>query len=179
MHRDLHDTARPALTELIRRTGETAFLSALTSDGLSVVYIDKVESDHIIRYAAGVGDRRPLHATSSGKVILAFLPADACDEILRVLPLTRHTDRTVTSPQALRASLDEIRRVGVSVSVDEVVRGVSGVSAPIVDGHEHIVGACTIGGPTDRMRPRLRQFATEVKGTARAISALLGHRRSR
>ena len=175
--RDLHEAARPALMQLMRRTGETVFLSALTSDRMSVVYVDKVESEHIIRYAAGVGDRRPLHATSSGKVILAFLDADARDDILRSLPLARHTDRTVTSLPALRAALDEIRRTGVSVSVDEVVRGVSGVSSPIFEGGDRVVGACTIGGPTDRVRPRLKELATEVKATARAISSLLGHRR--
>ncbi len=71
-HRDLIEVARPAVVDLMRRTGETVFLGTLCSDRASIVYVDKVESDHVIRYAGGVGDRRPLHATSSGKVILAF-----------------------------------------------------------------------------------------------------------
>ena len=53
--RDLAEVARPALVELMRRTGETVFLGTLAGDGLSVVYVDKVESEQIIRYAAGVG----------------------------------------------------------------------------------------------------------------------------
>ncbi|MBI3827692.1 MAG: IclR family transcriptional regulator [Candidatus Rokubacteria bacterium] len=174
--RELPELARPALHELMRRTGETVFLGTLAGDGRSVVYVDKVESEQIIRYAAGVGDRRPLHATSSGKAILAFLAADASETILRSLPLDRHTERTVTSLPALRAALEEIRRAGVCVSVDELVRGASGVAAPIVDRHGRVVAACSIGGPTDRMRPQLRQLAVEVKAAARAISALLGHR---
>jgi DNA-binding IclR family transcriptional regulator len=56
------------------------------------------------------------------------------------------------------------------------VRGASGVAAPIFDRHGAGVGACTIAGPTDRLRPRLRQLAAEARDTARAISALLGHR---
>jgi IclR family acetate operon transcriptional repressor len=176
VHRELGDVARPALAELMRRTGETVFLGTLASDRLTVVYIDKVDSEQIIRYAAGVGDRRPLHATSLGKAILAFLPEEERDEILRALPLERHTERTVTTAAALRASLDETRRAGVSVSVDEMVRGASGVAAPIVDRDGRVVGACSIGGPTDRMRSHLRQLATEVKTTARAVSALLGYR---
>jgi DNA-binding IclR family transcriptional regulator len=175
-HRELPEVARPALVALARRTGETVFLGTLAGDGLSVVYVDKVESEHIIRYAAGVGDRRPLHATSTGRAILAFLPAEQREEILGMLPLERHTERTVTSLPALRASLAEIQRTGVCVSVDEMVRGASGVAAPIVDRHDHLVGACTIAGPTDRVRPRLRQLAAEAKEAARAISALLGHR---
>jgi DNA-binding IclR family transcriptional regulator len=175
-HRELHDVARAALVELMRRTGETVFLGALASDRRAVVYIDKVESEHIIRYAAGVGDRRPLHATSSGKAILAFLPEEQREDILRSLPLTRHTERTVTTLSALRASLDEIRRTAVCVSVDELVRGASGIAAPILDRHHRVIGVCTIGGPTDRVRPKLRALAIEVKVTARTISALLGHR---
>jgi DNA-binding IclR family transcriptional regulator len=177
-HRELHEAARPALLDLMRRTGETVFLGTLTNDRTSVVYIDKVDSDQVIRYAAGVGDRRPLHATSSGKTILAFLGADEREEILRAIPLGRQTERTVTSLPALRASLEEIRRTGVCASVDEMVRGASGVSAPIFERNGHVVGACTVGGPTDRMRPRLRELAAEVKTTARVISALLGHRAS-
>jgi DNA-binding IclR family transcriptional regulator len=175
-HRELPDLARPALVELMRRTGETVFLAALTSDRAAVVYVDKVDTEHIIRYAAGVGDRRPLHATSTGKAIVAFLPVAEREEILRSISLTRHTDRTVTTVAALRASLDDIRRAGVCVSVDEVMRGVSGIAAPVFDRHGHVVGACAIGAPSDRVRPQLRQLATEVKATARAISALLGHR---
>ena len=173
--RGLPDVARPALLELARRTGETVFLGALTADGLAVVYVDKVESEQLIRYAAGVGDRRPLHATSSGKAILAFLPPERRDEILRALPLTRHTDRTLTSVAALRAALEEVRRAGVAVSIDELVRGASGVAAPVFDRTGQVAGACTIGGPTDRVRRQQRPFAAEVKATARAISALLGH----
>jgi DNA-binding IclR family transcriptional regulator len=175
-HRELVEVARPALVDLMRRTGETVFLGTLSSDRTSIVYVDKVESDHIIRYAAGVGDRRPLHATSSGKVMLAFLPEEEREEIVRSLSLAPHTERTVTSGMALRASLDEIRRAGVCVTVDELVPGASGIAAPVFDRHGRVAGACAIGGPTDRVRPRVRTLSTDVKTTARALSARLGHR---
>src|SRR5262245_18302256 len=174
-HRDLVEVARPGLLELMRRTGETVFLGALAGDRASVVYVDKVESDQVIRYAGGVGDRRPLHATSSGKAILAFLSAGEREEILRSLSLARHTERTVTSLTALRTSLEEIQRSGVCVTVDELVPGASGIAAPVFDRHGQVAGACAIGGPTDRVRPRLKILATEVKAAARGLSALLGH----
>jgi DNA-binding IclR family transcriptional regulator len=173
--RELAQVARPALAELLRRTGETVFLSALSSDRASIVYVDKLESDHIIRYAAGVGDRRPLHATSSGKAILAFLSEAEREDVLRSLSLDRHTERTVTTLAALRASLAEVRRKGVCVTVDEVVPGASGIAAPVFDRHGRVAGACAVGGPTNRVRPRIRALAAEVKATARALSAQLGH----
>jgi DNA-binding IclR family transcriptional regulator len=174
--RELVEIARPAAVALMRRTGETVFVAVLSSDRTSVVYVDKVESDHIIRYAGGVGDRRPLHATSSGKVMLAFLSADEREEMLRSLSLSRHTDRTVTSLSALRGALDEVRRAGVCITVDELVAGASGIAAPVFDRYGRVAGACAIGGPTDRVRPRLKMLAGEVKATARALSARLGHR---
>jgi IclR family acetate operon transcriptional repressor len=174
--RALVEVARPAVADLMRRTGETVFLGTLSSDGTSVVYVDKIESDHIIRYAGGVGDRRPLHATSSGKAILAFLPPEEREAILESLSLARHTERTVTSLSTLRASLAEIRKAGVCVTIDELVPGASGIAAPIFDRYGRVAGACAIGGPTDRVRPRLRTLSTEVRTTARAISARLGHR---
>ncbi|HEY7205567.1 MAG TPA: IclR family transcriptional regulator [Methylomirabilota bacterium] len=175
-HRGLPEIARPALHALMQRTGETVFLGTLSRDGLAVVFVDKVDSDQVIRYAGGVGDRRPLHATSSGKVILAFLPASQRDKILRALTLRRYTDRTVTSLAALRAMLDEVRQTGVCLNLDELAVGAAGIAAPIFDRDGRVAGACAIGGPTDRVRPRLRTLGAEVKAAAGDISALLGHR---
>ena len=174
--RGLPEIARPALRALMERSGETVFLGTLGGDGRAVVFVDKVDSDQVIRYAGGVGDRRPLHATSSGKAILAFLPAPQREKILRALPLKRYTDRTMTSLAALRAALDEVRQTGLCVNLDELAVGAAGIAAPIFDRDGAVAGACAIGGPTDRVRPRLRSLAAEVKATARAISALLGHR---
>ena len=177
-HRGLPEVARPALRALMQRTGETVFLGTLSGDGAAVVFVDKVESEQVIRYTAGVGDRRALHATSSGKVILAFLPAAQREKILRALPLKRYTERTVTSLPALRAALAAVRETGVCLNFDELAVGAAGVAAPIFDRDGRVAGACAIGGPTDRVRPRLRALAAEVKAAARAISARLGHRLS-
>jgi DNA-binding IclR family transcriptional regulator len=175
-HRALPEIARPAMRALMRHTGETVFLGTLGADGTTVVFIDKVESEQVIRYTAGVGDRRALHATSSGKAILAFLPVRERERILRALPLKRYTDRTVTSLPALRAALEEVRQTGVCVNLDELAVGAAGIAAPIFDRDGHVIGACAIGGPTDRVRPRLRALGVEVKAAARAVSALLGAR---
>jgi DNA-binding IclR family transcriptional regulator len=173
--RELVEAARPALDALMRRTGESAFLTTLAADTAAVVFIDVIESEELIRYTVNVGQRSPLHATANGKAILAFLPADERDEILRSLPLKRYTDRTLTTRPALSVSLDEVRAAGVAVSVDEIVRGASGIAAPVYDRGGRVAGACAVGGPTERIKPRLRHLAADVKATARSISTLLGH----
>ena len=113
----LPEVSRPALRALMQRTGETVFLGTLSADGLAVVFVDKVDSDQVIRYAGGVGDRRPLHATSSGKVLLAFLPPARREKILRALPLERYTEQTVTTcPRCGRRSTRCGRAGSASIS---------------------------------------------------------------
>jgi DNA-binding IclR family transcriptional regulator len=172
--RDLVEVARPALDALMRRTGESAFLTTLAADAAAVVFIDVVESEELIRYTVNVGQRSPLHATANGKAILAVLPAAEREEILKSLPLKRYTDRTLTTLPALRASLAEVRAAGASVSVDEIVRGASGVAVAVYGSDGRVAGACAVGGPTDRVKPRMRQLVADVKATARAITTLLG-----
>ena len=171
--RDLVEIARPALDALAHRTGESAFLTTLAVDAAAVVFIDVVESEQLMRYTVNVGQRSPLHATANGKAILAALPVAERDDFLKTLALKRYTDRTLTTLPALRAALDEVRATGVAVSIDEIVRGASGVAAPVFDRDGYVAGACAVGGPTERIRPRLRPLAADVKATARAISTLL------
>jgi IclR family transcriptional regulator, acetate operon repressor len=173
--RDLVEAARRALEALMRRTGESAFLSTLAADAAAVVFIDVIESEQLIRYTVNVGQRSALHATANGKAILALLPEAQREAILRALPLKAYTDRTLTTLTALRAALDEIREAGVAVSVDEIVPGASGIAAPVYDRDGRVAGACAVGGPTDRLEPRIRQLAADVTATARSISTLLGH----
>jgi IclR family acetate operon transcriptional repressor len=174
--RDLVETARPALEGLMRRTGETVFLATILDDGTGIAYVDKVESEQIIRYSSGVGDRRPLHATASGKAILAFLSEARRAKILDSMDLVRYTERTIATLPALRASLEEVRRAGVCVNVEEIVPGACGIAAPILARGGAVLAACAIGGPTDRVRPRLRELTADVKATAETIARRLDWR---
>ncbi|HYB71112.1 MAG TPA: IclR family transcriptional regulator C-terminal domain-containing protein, partial [Candidatus Bathyarchaeia archaeon] len=54
--------------------------------------------------------------------------------------------------------------------------GAAGIAAPIFDRDGAVVAACAIGGPTDRVRPRLGRLCAAVEAAARDISARLGHR---
>ena len=72
---ELRELVHPALERLRNESGETAHLAVLS--GTDVVYLDRLESPHMLRMLTQVGRRRAAHATSSGKVLLAFgAPAD-------------------------------------------------------------------------------------------------------
>ena len=65
--------ARPVLTELVARTGETSGLSVI--DGDEVVYLDHVENTNEVTLRDWTGARLPLHVVSSGLVLLAAATA--------------------------------------------------------------------------------------------------------
>jgi hypothetical protein len=107
---DIRHAARPHLERLVSELGETAHLTVLR--GTNVLFIDGVESPHILRAAARIGHSLPAHATAAGSVMLATLPEEMLiqqypDECLE--PLTK---RTVTSRRALLRQLAEIRERG-------------------------------------------------------------------
>jgi DNA-binding IclR family transcriptional regulator len=174
--RELPAVARTALLELAQKTGESVYLAVLTPHPREVVYVDKVESRQSIRYSADLGERRPLYCTAPGLAVFAFMPAAERKRLLTSLKLVAFTESTVTNRDAIRLRLDEIRRTGVVVNVDEFMSGASGIAAPILDTQGVAVGACTVIGPTPRLLAQEKDLVRYVKTAGEAISHALGPR---
>lgn len=172
--KELPELARPFLVRLAMETGESCVLGVLPASGDSVVYIDKVDSPHTVRYVAELGATRPLHCTSSGLAVLAFMPRERRDAVLKSLHLSKFTPRTLTDRKQLAKRLDDIVKTGVAVSVQEFNLGATAVAAPIRDRDGQVRAACALAGPSDRMLASLEKHKEAVKATALAISATLG-----
>ena len=161
--------AHPVLVRVSERTGETADLAVAQRLGLT--YVDEVAPPSVLA-ANWLGRHVPLHATSSGKALLAWLPEDEADLLLEG-PLVRYTDTTVTTRRALRAELAETRRRGYGVCVGELEARLYGVSAPVLDAAQRPVAVLSVWGPSDRVTadrfPELGAVATaaaaEIAGT--------------
>jgi DNA-binding IclR family transcriptional regulator len=142
--------ARPELEKLTRITHETTNLAIL--DRSHVVYVDQVTPSQTVVMASWVGRRSPAHASSSGKVLLAFGEERTREELLsrRLERLTRHT---ITDPVRLRSVFQEVRRLGYARSVGEQEEGLVTMAAPVVvDGRA--VAAVSLSGPSLRIPPR-------------------------
>jgi DNA-binding IclR family transcriptional regulator len=143
--RDLVDVARPALDELAAATGETVVLSL--PSGHESVDVAQVDSRFLLGGKQWIGLRSPLHATSAGKVFLAFgaagLPPDA--------RLARLGPRTIASRAALDRELAQVRRAGWAQAVGEYEEGLNGVAAPIRSGDGRCVAAISVSGPAYRL----------------------------
>jgi predicted transcriptional regulator len=82
---DLRDRAQPHLRRLVAETEETAHLCIL--EAARVIYIDKIEPARSVRMITRIGASNPVHCTSVGKAILAFLPEERAPIVLRRTPL--------------------------------------------------------------------------------------------
>lgn len=146
---DLRDRVRPALEWLRRQTGETATLE-IPVDGY-VLILDELHTGHLVSAAGNIGSRWAIHATSSGKALLATRP-----ELWEGLPetLRRFTAKTIVSREALKAQTDAVGTLGYASASEELEEGYSAVAAPLFSPMGDVEGALSLGGPTARMAPR-------------------------
>lgn len=167
MHR-LRHLAKPEMTELMQRFGETVNLAILSDR--HIVYIEMVEPDRALRMHARIGDRHPVHSTSLGKAILAFLP-DPTPYFVIGEDLPARTVKTLTDTRAFRRQIDEVRRRGHAIEVGENEDGLMCIGAPILDSLGLPLAAMSLSAPERRMRPEATAEAVEaLKAATRRIS---------
>lgn len=170
---DLSRESRHVCERLAADLGETVNLAVL-DDGYAI-NISQVRGTAAVSSHNWVGQRTPLHATSSGKVLLAYQPAALRDELIG-RELARYTPRTVTDPDELRASLDEIVRSGWAVTTEELELGLNAVAAPVRGQGGAVVAAVSVSGPSYRLASEsVPEIAAAVVAGAAEISARIGH----
>ncbi len=172
--RSLAAVSHPVLIELAAAAGEASGLSV--PDGESVHYIDQVDTLNPVSVRDWTGSRVPLHAVSSGQVLLAFRPPAALERYLEH-PLERFTPHTITDPDALRERLREVRRDGYAWVLEEFDEGINSVAAPIGDATGEVVAAVHLHGPSYRFPAdgASDAIAERVVGAAARIAASLRH----
>lgn len=149
---DLRLRARPLLKRIAEETGETATLEVPIED--TMLILDEVTSKHFVGASGNVGTRWPIHATSTGKALIAFEQGG----VQRLATtLTRLTARTITQLDDLQLQMQEIRSRGFAETVDELEDGFSGVGTVVRGGGGEVVGALSICGPTQRLSENRRE----------------------
>lgn len=151
--------------ELAASTGELA--AFFVEQHGKAIYVYGTEGERAIRTDLSVGEWSPLHATASGKAIMAHLPEERVHEIIEEEGLVHLTENTITDPDVLIDELAQIRDQGYAVSEEESVEGMRAVAAPVLldDG---VAGSISLAGPADRfVRERFRQ---EIPDTVKAVA---------
>lgn len=171
---DLRALALPRLQELSDQTGETATFSI--RNGWSRIYVDQVAPSREIRMTVAIGKSFPLHAGSSSKSFLAFLPLDEQERYMEERDLYSLTDTTITEPSLLRKELATIQVRGYATSIEERQAGAASVAAPIMDNDRRPIAAISICGPVERFRDQLETVPPLLLDACRELSRLVGYR---
>lgn len=163
----------PVLEALAAEVGETVNLAVLR--GTDVVNLEQVRGPATITTVNWVGQPTPLHATSSGKVLLAaFAPDDLAAFLAR--PLPRFTPQTITEAPELERELVRVREQGYATTTEELELGLDAVAAPVRDAGGRVVAAISVSGPVYRLdAARMAEVAPAVVAAAADLSRRLGY----
>ena len=159
------------LSTLVESIGETCNLAALV--GTEVVYLDRVETHWPLRLMLAPGSHVPLHATSSGKLLLSLLPKPQRERLINQLPLRSFTETTIVDRPSLERELEETRRRRVGINRAEHLRGMYGIAVPVMLDKRRACAALALQAPEGRSSidelmahvPRLREAASRIAGT--------------
>jgi DNA-binding IclR family transcriptional regulator len=167
---ELRSKAIPWAEDLARRTGLAVRTGVLLIDDVVIIHHEPRPDGS--RQMPEVGIVIPAHASALGKAMLAFLPDDE-KRVLASGELRSMTGETITSPEALRAQLAEIRTSGFAVEQDEAVIGESSLASPVFDSYGEAVGAIGVVLPSGSAVMG-HEASDLVRDTARAVSRELG-----
>src|SRR6202451_443036 len=172
---DVRGVALPIMRHLTHQTGLTCHLAVL--DGSDAVYIEKVEPEGFILMDTSVWRRMRVHATSVGKAIVAHIPEERLEEILRKSGMEKRTPKTITTRPRLLKELEKVRTQGYAVDDEENNLGARCVGAPVFNDHGAIEAALGLSGTTQQVSPQtMPRILEALKDAARQISMGMGHR---
>lgn len=166
---DIVNIALPVMRELSQQTQETILLTAFL--GLDVICVEAIPSPQPVRLSPQKGLVQTPLAGCSSKILLAYADPRLREKIiLSHRPPTKATGERVDI-DILRNDLENIRKSGYAITIEEVDSGSSGVSAPIFDKDSHIIAGLTAAGPIYRFdEERMPKIIDWVVQAAQQIS---------
>jgi DNA-binding IclR family transcriptional regulator len=169
---DIAQEGRRVCQALAADLEETVNIAILDSD--RAVNVSQVRGPAALSTHNWVGQGTPLHATSSGKVLLAHA-SDAVRKDVLSRELQRHTPATITDPEVLRQHLDQVVEQGWASTVEEFEVGLSAVAAPVRGADGDVIAALSVSGPSFRMGEQdFPRLARRVVSGADELSRRLG-----
>jgi len=171
----IKEVALPFLQKLSQLTGEYSEVAILES--YAAITVAQAEVSRNLRISNIIGERLPLHATSLGKLFLAYMEEDERKAFYLSQKLKPFTANTITDISCLEQEAIKIRRHGFSVDNEEWQVGVWSVAAPIYDFEKSVVGGLAIAAPSARVDDnRFQELLTLTRRYSRDTSREMGHK---
>jgi DNA-binding IclR family transcriptional regulator len=175
---DIKEVALPVLRQLAERNQLTAHLAIL--DHGEAVYIEKVDAPGFIKMDTWVGRRLPVHSTSVGKVLVAYLPEADIKAIMKEHGLKKLTPKTITAHADFMRELERVRAQGYAVDDEENNLGVRCLGAPVFDRFGKVEAAMGVSGTISQIdKTSLPKIAHLLMQAAQKISHQLGYQAAR
>lgn len=165
---DIVQVGNPVCEELAERLGETVNVAVLNSS--DAINVSQALGTSAVAAQNWIGQRTPLHATASGKVLLAYMQSDQLEEQLAG-ELESFTARTITDAQKLREVLKRVAEDGYATGIEELEPGLHAIAVPVFGHSQEVIAAISASGPAYRLsKKRVPQVVEELRQGARDLS---------
>ncbi|MBT2523477.1 IclR family transcriptional regulator [Arthrobacter sp. ISL-28] len=167
----LREAAMPVMEDLHAIVGQHIQLGVMEGD--EVLFVERLTAPGAVINYTRVAGRLPLHASSSGLLLLAYA-SPAQQERIIARPLKVYTDKTISTPSQLRSALAEVRRQGYAFLAGHIHPAATGIAVPVRDPAGNTVAALAIILPNDetaRSRIAVLQAASAAVSRAMAYPA--------
>lgn len=146
---NIREIALPVMQQLNSRLNEMVQLA--TDDKGEVLYLEKVDSTHIMRIVSDIGTRLPMHCSGLGKVLLAAKTPAEVRWILNKKGMLRMTSHTITNLADMNRELEQVRQQGYAIDDREIMDSLRCVAAPIYNRNGQVQFALSVSGFSSTM----------------------------
>jgi IclR family acetate operon transcriptional repressor len=145
----LAESAMPELRQLNAATGENVHLAVI--QGNDLVVLAQLDSPKVVQVnLEAVSLTNAAHATAIGKSILAWLPDNEMERIVRQKGLAQFTPKTLTDFDDLTENLRLVRRFGYALDREEFLPGVVSLGSALRDFSGTVLGSVSCTLPESR-----------------------------
>ncbi|QTJ67216.1 IclR family transcriptional regulator [Rhodococcus sp. ZPP] len=163
----LREAAMPFMEDLHSVVGQHTQLGVLEGD--EVLFIERLSAPGAVVNYTRIAGRMPLHASSSGLVLLAHGPAELQERILRE-PLKVFTDKTIRTERQLRTALADVRKHGYILCAGYIYPNTTGVAVPIRDPSGRVLAALSVVVPNEQAYAQIPALKAAARGISRVMA---------
>ena len=168
----INQSSKIVLSELADFSGETSTFAILRDT--KIVIVDVMEPHGELRVSPPIGTIDPVTAKSNGKAVLAWLPEDRVNEIIRIEGLPSKTRNSITKAKIFQNELKTVREQGYAFDIEEFQEGISAVSAPIFGTEGQVLGTLSLVGPAFRMtKEKMHRYGRKCAAMASQLTPLI------
>lgn len=171
---NLLELVLPRLRSLRDLLQETVCFGVMGAE--KALFIEQAIGTHPFCFVLSPGKAIELHCSAPGKAIMAFLPEHTRESYLRKMDFKIYNHHTITNREDYLKELEQVRRQGYAVDLEEEMTGVICIGAPIFNYNGSPCGSIWISGPKDRLpKETVYLFAQSIMETTRELSFELGY----